>query len=277
MLKTVTNQMDTITLLKEYAEGDVGSVEKTLASVAARWIAVEPAAAGDPLLTELLGRARLWRATHEGADSFLFAQLPTRRTTILDFFGGGGGACGGAKVTSVTKTPTPITIGSQRYFIYCDGACQANGRRGARAGYGGVLQASDGRELETVSEALATHETQTNQRAELRALEWAFRKAAEIAAKDKTATTEIHTDSEYAMKCFTEWGAGWAAKGWRKAGGDPVLHQDIIRPMWDMWKMRGNTMRLHHVSAHTGAGDRHSKGNARADALAVASLNRNTH
>jgi ribonuclease HI len=268
LLKTVTNQMDTIALLKEYAEGDVGSVEKTLALVAARWIAAEPSAAQDPLLTELLGRARLWRATHEGADAFLFAQLPTRRTTILDFFG----CSASGSSTKAIPTPTPVTIGSQRYFIYCDGACQANGRRGARAGYGGVLQAPDGRELETVSEALATHESQTNQRAELRALQWAFTKAAEVAAKDKTATTEIHTDSEYAMKCFTEWGAGWAAKGWRKAGGDPVLHQDIIRPMWEMWKMRGSTMRLHHVAAHTGARDRHSKGNARADALAVASL-----
>ncbi len=273
MLKTVTNQMDTIALLKEYAEGDVGSVERTLALVAARWIAAEPTAAQDTLLADVLGRARLWRATHEGADTFLFAQLPTRRTTILDFFGGVSSSGSG----STKATATPVTIGSQRYFIYCDGACQANGRRGARAGYGDVLQAPDGRELETVSEALATHETQTNQRAELRALQWAFTKAAEVAAKDKTATTEIHTDSEYAMKCFTEWGAGWAAKGWRKAGGDPVLHQDIIRPMWEMWKMRGSTMRLHHVAAHTGAGDRHSKGNARADALAVASLNKNAH
>jgi ribonuclease HI len=83
---------------------------------------------------------------------------------------------------------------------------------------------------------------------------------------------DIHTDSEYAMKCFLEWGAGWAARSWRKADGKEVLHQDILRPMWETWKRRGNHIRLHHVSAHTGRTDIHSKGNARADALAVASI-----
>ena len=83
---------------------------------------------------------------------------------------------------------------------------------------------------------------------------------------------EIHTDSEYAIKCFTEWGALWASKGWKKSTGGDVLHQDILKPMWEVWKRRGSKIRLHHVAAHTGGRDIHSLGNAKADALAVASL-----
>ncbi len=248
---------ETIALLEAYAE-DVGNIEATLARVAARWITVEPSAAADPLLHDLLNKARFHKATHGGADSFLFApMLPTRKSNILDYFG-------------VAKTPSAIEtapVPHRRHRIYCDGACSANGRRGAKAGYGAIVYAPNGDEIETVSRALDAAESQTNQRAELRALQWAFTKAMSL-----PEGADIHTDSEYAMKCFTEWGALWAAKGWRKAGGGEVLHQDILRPMWEIWKSRGNRIRLHHVSAHTGGRDIHSVGNARADSLAVASM-----
>lgn len=250
---------ETIALLKKYAE-DVGNQEQILARIVARWLAVEPAATTDPLLSDLLDRARFHAATHAGADSFLFASAPGRKSNILDYFG-------------VATTPSVLEtapIPHKRYRIYCDGACQANGRRGAKAGYGAVVFAPNGDEVEMVSEALVATEAQTNQRAELRALKWAFEKATTF-----PEGAEIHTDSEYAMKCFTEWGALWAAKGWRKASGGEVLHQDLLRPMWEVWKSRGNRIRLHHVSAHTGGRDIHSLGNARADRLAVSSLGHN--
>ncbi len=158
------------------------------------------------------------------------------------------------------------TTHSGRYRIYCDGACSANGRKGAKAGYGAILQDPSGKEVEAVSTPLNPAEPQTNQRAELRALQWAFTKAKSI-----PEGVDIYTDSEYAMKCFMEWAPLWASKGWRKADGKEVLHQDILKPMWDMWKARGS-LRLHHVSAHTGRSDAHSLGNARADQLAVASI-----
>ncbi len=254
---------ETIALLNEYAEGDVGSAEQTLAKVAARWLAVEPAAATDPLLADLLSKARFHKATHGGADNFLFAPaVPMfRKANILDYFGGGG----------ATKNPASaleqMPIARSRYRIYCDGACTANGRRGARAGYGAIVYAPSGEEVETVSRALDAAESQTNQRAELRALQWAFGKALTY-----PEGAEIHTDSEYAMKCSTKWGPLWAAKGWRKSTGGEVLHQDILRPMWEIWKSRGNQIRLHHVAAHTGGRDIHSVGNAKADHLATSSV-----
>ena len=153
--------------------------------------------------------------------------------------------------------------------IYCDGACHANGRRGAKAGFGGLVYDRTGVEVATISQPLATTEPQTNQRAELRALQWAFGKAMSL---PENQTADIYTDSQYGIKCFTEWGALWASRGWRKTDGTEVLHQDILRPMWETWKSRGGRMRLHHVSAHTGGRDIHSLGNARADALATASI-----
>lgn len=259
---------DTIALLRQYGE-DVGGTEGTLAVVAARWIAVDPVAMSDPLLTDILAKAQFHKATHNGADAFLFGtnlrgqcrqsiKSNPIKSSVLDYFG----TSSASNKSLQESLPAATTKGR----IYCDGACSANGRRGAKAGFGAVLIHADGTQ-ETVSEALDPAEQQTNQRAELRGLQWAFGKAMSL-----PEGADIYTDSEYAMKCFTEWGAGWATRGWRKADGKDVLHQDILRPMWETWKRRGSHIRLHHVAAHTGRSDAHSQGNAKADALAVASL-----
>jgi ribonuclease HI len=281
---------DTISLLKQYGE-DVGGVEQTLAFVASRWLAVEPTAISDPLLTDLLAKAQFYKATHNGtdtsffrmpertglrlensetnslADSFLFGAPKRAKGSIMEYFGSGTANISLLESLPVARTSSGASAStSTRARIYCDGACTANGRKGAKAGFGGILLHADGTE-ETVSEALSPTESQTNQRGELRGLQWAFTKAMSL-----PEGADIYTDSEYAIKCFTEWGAGWAVRGWRKSDGKDVLHQDILKPMWETWKRRGNQIRLHHVSAHTGRSDIHSKGNARADALATASI-----
>jgi ribonuclease HI len=254
---------DTISLLKQYGE-DVGGIEQTLAFVAARWLAMEPTAISDPLLTDLLAKAQFHKSTHNGADAFLFGTKLKAKGSLLDYFGTGFAANSFATNSSPLDS---MSITRTKARIYCDGACSANGRKGAKAGFGGILIHADGTE-ETVSEALGPTEQQTNQRGELKGLQWAFGKAMSL-----PEGADIYTDSEYAMKCFTEWGAGWAVRGWRKSDGKDVLHQDILKPMWEIWKRRGNQIRLHHVSAHTGRSDIHSKGNARADVLATASIN----
>jgi ribonuclease HI len=156
------------------------------------------------------------------------------------------------------------------FNIFCDGACSKNGRRGARGGYG-VAVLKNGAEVAALSEALEADEPQTNQRAELRGLQAAVGIAAEVA--EGGAVVRIYSDSEYSINCVTRWGPGWRRSSWRKADGGPVLHRDIIEPLlaaWDDVRTRG--VLLQHVAAHTGRGDALSRGNARADELATASI-----
>jgi ribonuclease HI len=258
----------------------VSSAQRTLALVAARWIGVEPAAVSDPLLTDLWSSVCVAEATSRNTrtifDSTPFdlmmakapAPAPTRPTkpkSIADYFT--------MSTPPVDTTPnfTTDTVPTSRapLLIYCDGACSANGRRGAKAGYGVSVwtTTSPRKEIATQSVRLDPTEPQTNQRAELQGLADALRRATE-----HPDGADIYTDSQYAINCLQTWGAGWAAKGWRKADGAPVLHQDILRPMWEMWKRRGPHIQLHHVAAHTGRADMHSRGNARADELATKSL-----
>jgi ribonuclease HI len=155
------------------------------------------------------------------------------------------------------------------FAIFCDGACTRNGRKGARAGYG-VSTRKNGIEVSAISEPLNADEQQTNQRAELRALQCAIGIATDVA--DTATSVRIYSDSEYAINCITRWGPGWRRAMWKKADGGPVLHRDIIEPLLHAWELVRGTAVLQHVAAHTGRRDTLSLGNARADELATASL-----
>jgi ribonuclease HI len=124
----------------------------------------------------------------------------------------------------------------------------------------------DDKEVHRHSAPLAKSEPQTNQRAELQALYHALRFVQGTGAKDAL----LYTDSQYSINCITVWSVGWKAKGWLKADKKPVLHQDILKPMVELWESINNTTTLHHVAAHTGRRDPISKGNAVADQLATA-------
>ena len=149
--------------------------------------------------------------------------------------------------------------------LFCDGSARNNGRVGAKAGFG-VHICNGNTTIHQHSAAIPGHEPQTNQRAELRALEYVIRYIADgghVGAK-------IYTDSKYSIDVLTKWCEGWERKGWRKADGKPVLHQDIIQPMWIQWKKIRLVTNIVHVPSHTGGLDFASQGNAEADRLATA-------
>jgi ribonuclease HI len=170
-----------------------------------------------------------------------------------------------ATATAATEVAPRLALN-----IYCDGSCINNGRRGARAGFGVSIQ-RDSTEVSAVSELLRADEPQTNQRAELRALSSAVQHALSAAQAGAT-TVRIYTDSEYAINCLTKWVPTWKRSGWRKQSGEPVLHKDILEPLYDAWTLLRGVGFLNHVAAHTGKSDPISMGNARADSLARAAL-----
>lgn len=203
-------------------------------------------------------------------DPYIVGARP--RTVLSYFLSDGESAPAPAPQKTSAPAPQPQEPARLAIDIFCDGACMNNGRRGARAAYGMVARQGM-RELQIVSEALSPAEPQTNQRAELRGLGAALSYA--VSASSAGATTvRIYTDSEYAINCLTRWSPAWRRSGWRKAGGEPVLHRDLLEPMCDTWGSLRGVAFLHHVSSHTGRQDPISLGNERADELARAGLNK---
>jgi len=141
--------------------------------------------------------------------------------------------------------------------IYTDGSSLANGKLGSRAGLGVYFGDGDERNL---AERLQG-EPQTNQRAELKAIQ----RALEIAPLDQPV--RIFTDSQYSIKCVTEWALGWKRKGWVTANGEEVKNQDIIREVlarMDERSKAGATTLFQWVKGHAA-----NRGNEAADRLAV--------
>lgn len=141
--------------------------------------------------------------------------------------------------------------------IYTDGSSRANGQLGARAGFGVFFGQGDPR---NVSEPLRG-EPQTNQRAELTAIQ----RALEVAPAEQDV--QIITDSQYSINCVTKWAVGWRRNGWTTAGGEPVKNRDLVQAVLDRMeekrKAGGKTV-FKWVKGHAA-----DAGNVAADLLAV--------
>ena len=149
--------------------------------------------------------------------------------------------------------------------VFTDGACSNNGRKDAKAGY--AVWFPDHPEWST-SGRVAETESQTNQRAELTAIYQALCILSTQGAFDELLV--VYTDSEYSIKCLTEWMPGWVSRDWKTSMGKPVLHRDLIEGI--AGHLSKFKHRFHHVRAHTGGEDDISKQNDVVDRMARASI-----
>ena len=101
--------------------------------------------------------------------------------------------------------------------FYTDGSASPN------PGPGGYAVIHDGRPVALGSEDGET----TNIRMEGKAL---------IAALELSGgkPCEIFTDSEFWINVITKWAPGWAAKGWRKKGGE-IKNLDIVQQVYPLY------------------------------------------
>lgn len=161
---------------------------------------------------------------------------------------------------------------SNPFHIFADGACSDNGKRTARAGYGVHVYKEPKYDK---SVRLMSSEPQTNNRAELRAIQAALDVLDQHGAEWENTYTEykIWSDSEYSIHCLTKWAPGWRANGWKKSDGGLIQNIDLIRPLFERLQ-RMPRVKLQHVRAHQAAlkGEFPFDGNHRADQLATQSL-----
>lgn len=86
----------------------------------------------------------------------------------------------------------------------------------------------------------------TNQIAELRALLEA------IKSHPGDEPLMIESDSQYAIKCASEWLPGWKRKGWKTAGGSPVKNLDLVQSIDQAITARTGPVRFRWVRGHVG-------------------------
>jgi ribonuclease HI len=86
----------------------------------------------------------------------------------------------------------------------------------------------------------------TNQIAELRALLEA------IKAHPGDEPLLIEADSQYAIRCASEWLEGWRRKNWQTSAGTPVKNLDLVMAIDAALQARSGPVRFRWVRGHVG-------------------------
>ena len=67
-------------------------------------------------------------------------------------------------------------------------------------------------------------------------------KAILAAIKDANGEhAEIFTDSEFWINVITKWAPGWAAKGWKKKGGE-IKNLDIVQEVYPLYQQSNSSL-----------------------------------
>ena len=114
--------------------------------------------------------------------------------------------------------------------IYADESCLGNGREGDNpGGAAGVIEhRNPATERLTRWDYWISESSTTNNRMALRSAIEAFRV---IGRKGGVFRVLFTSDSQYLVKGMTEWVHGWAARGWRRSGGEIenlALWQELV-------------------------------------------------
>lgn len=143
---------------------------------------------------------------------------------------------------------------NEPFIVATDGSSITRGGK-RRGGWGYVRQ--DGTAVG------GYFEDGTNNQAELAAIYHA------LDHHHKVANLTILADSQYAIKCVTEWIVGWKKNGWMTSAGKPVKNQGVIVAIDQLLLERheaGFTTTFEWVRGHNGHGL-----NELADTMATAS------
>jgi len=105
--------------------------------------------------------------------------------------------------------------------------------------------------------------TKTNNRAELTAIITAIK----MFSDNEDVMIHIYTDSQYSMGIFGDTGLKYRNKNYMKKTTQEVPNADLVKIAVDLGDRY--LLKFTHINSHTSFDDEHSKGNDRADTLAV--------
>jgi ribonuclease HI len=151
---------------------------------------------------------------------------------------------------------------------FTDGACSANGKKNAKAGFAVVWPSAE--EYNHSQRLLG--DLQTNNRAEYSAVIHALEQANQIIDPSGEKNLHIYTDSMLLIKTVTEWMGSWKKNNWKKKTGDQIIaNLDLVKTLDEYISKRPNVT-FHHVKAHTKKMDWESIYNAKVDKMATDSI-----
>lgn len=145
-------------------------------------------------------------------------------------------------------------------YIYTDGSCPGNGKKGCRGGIGVHFSNSKHQDISD-----CCLDSPTNQKMELLAIQRALEMV--LPYQEKYKTIQLYTDSKYSIDCVIKYIVNWNKNNWKTSKNEPVKNKEIIQAI-EKLKIQFNNLSFIHINSHTGKQDQHSLGNEQADKLA---------
>ena len=127
----------------------------------------------------------------------------------------------------------------ERDFVFTDGSCVNNGKKGSYGGYGVFFSKKD---LRNLSKRFDSKEEVTNNKAELTAILECLK------LLHPGEKWYVVSDSEYSINCVTKWYMSWRKNGWKTSKGQEVKNRELIEGILE--KLDILNVQFIHVNSH---------------------------
>lgn len=154
--------------------------------------------------------------------------------------------------------------------IFTDGACSGNNLKDVtkrRAAWATVI-IGDHAHLSKSGRCDPSTTSVTNNIAELTAIKYALNTIKEHDLRAKSALVEIHTDSEYSLKCLTVHAPRWKRRGWTRPTGGPIKNLPLIKECFQLLQEFGGSVQMSWTKGHSTESTFEAQGNRMADEAA---------
>jgi ribonuclease HI len=163
---------------------------------------------------------------------------------------------------SYDKSDSENSEESTKIEIYTDGACINNGKKNACSSFAFTIYFNDN--LIYKSSKKIEESKQTNQRAELYSIYYALeylKMNYDSLIRNQNNVIILYSDSEYSIKCITEWSKNWNQNDWKEKKNTDIIKNilNILPNFYVFFK---------HVKSHQTDGNIHSQRNNYVDQLA---------
>ena len=112
--------------------------------------------------------------------------------------------------------------------VFTDGACEGNGKKGARASY--ACWFPENKEL-SIAKRVPEDEAQTNNRGELLAIAESVKIVLSKFSSDEV-DLKIYTDSMYIINSITLWAKNWKKNDWKRADNKSIQNLELIKKLY---------------------------------------------
>lgn len=138
-------------------------------------------------------------------------------------------------------------------YVFTDGNCKKNGRKDAKAGYCVFFTENEDSIYYTLNKCGIINNEPTNQKAELTAMYNLFCIIEENEHLFKNKIINICSDSQYTIKCVTEWYKNWEKNGYKTSKNEDVKNSNLIKKIVNLKDNIKNdiTINFKHVFSHT--------------------------